>query len=160
MTEVEHSEDPEPSERVPAGPPLLVPVRSGPTGWSARLFRTPRGDRTAVGFTSAAALAATLGPDHDHVRLAEPALRALVAPLGVTSLVVDPQLSAPAVSKQRGEDRGEDRGEGRGEGRDDEGRGEGRGDEGSWRTWDPDHVGVLRVAGAAALVSCIDLLIG
>ncbi|MFD4322602.1 hypothetical protein [Streptomyces sp. NPDC058548] len=80
MSEVERSEDPEPSERVPAGP-LLVPVRSGP------------------------------------------------------ALTVDPQFSAPGVSKDDG-------------------------DEGSWRKWDPQHVGVLRVTGAAALVSCLHLLIG
>lgn len=98
MSEVEHSEDPEPSERVPAGP-LLVPVRPGPAGCSARLFRTPLGGRTAVGFTSEARLAATLGPDHACVRLSEPALRALVTPLGVTALTVDPQFAAPGVSK-------------------------------------------------------------
>ncbi|WP_426367926.1 SAV_915 family protein [Streptomyces sp. E-08] len=134
MSEVEHSEDPEPSERVPAGP-LLVPVRPGPAGCSARLFRTPLGGRTAVGFTSEARLAATLGPDHACVRLSEPALRALVTPLGVTALTVDPQFAAPGVSKPPG-------------------------DEGSWRTWDPRHVGVLRVAGVAAALSCINLLIG
>ncbi|WP_369147864.1 SAV_915 family protein [Streptomyces sp. R44] len=134
MSEVEHSEDPEPSERVPAGP-LLVPVRSGPAGCSARLFRTPLGGRTAVGFTSAAGLAATLGPDHACVRLSEPALRALVAPLGVTALTVDPQFAAPGVTKTPRDDS-------------------------SWRTWDPRHVGVLRVAGAAAVISRINLLIG
>ncbi|MGW8762529.1 SAV_915 family protein [Streptomyces sp. NPDC055815] len=134
MSEVEHSEDPEPSERVPAGP-LLVPVRPGPAGCSARLFRTPLGGRTAVGFTSAARLAAMLGPDHACVRLSEPALRALVAPLGVTALAADPQFAAPGVSKAPR-------------------------DEGSWRTWDPRHVGVLRVAGAAAVISCVNLLIG
>ncbi|GGT27675.1 hypothetical protein GCM10010222_81630 [Streptomyces tanashiensis] len=134
MSDVEYSEDPEPSERVPAGP-LLVPVRSGPAGCSARLFRTPLGDRTAVGFTSEAGLAATLGPDHACVRLSEPALRALVAPLGVTALTVDPQFTAPAASTASDDD-------------------------GSRRTWDPQHVGVLRVAGAAAVIACINLLIG
>ncbi|MCZ0983202.1 hypothetical protein O1L60_40840 [Streptomyces diastatochromogenes] len=134
MPEIEHSEDPEPFERVPAGP-LLVPVRSGPAGCSARLFRTPLGGRTAVGFTSEARLAAALGPDHARVRLSEPALRSLVAPLGVTALTVDPQLVAPGVSPASR-------------------------DEGSWRTWDPQHVGILRVAGAAAVLSCVNLLIG
>ncbi|CAM5410376.1 hypothetical protein STANM309S_01217 [Streptomyces tanashiensis] len=90
------------------------------------------GDRTAVGFTSEAGLAATLGPDHACVRLSEPALRALVAPLGVTALTVDPQFAAPAA----------------------------RSDDGSWRTWAPRHAGVLRVAGAAAVIACINLLIG
>ncbi|MEU9342459.1 SAV_915 family protein [Streptomyces sp. NPDC048278] len=88
-------DDSEPSDRSPAGP-LFVPVRPGPAGCAARFFRTPLGERTAVGFTSARALAATLGPDQAWIRLAAPALRALAAPLGVTTVTVDPQLSAPA----------------------------------------------------------------
>ncbi|MFJ6631375.1 SAV_915 family protein [Streptomyces sp. NPDC091376] len=95
MSPVDHSEDPEPSERVPAGP-LFVPVRPGPSGSTARFFRTPLGRRTAVGFTSQHKLVATLGEDHAFVRLSEPALRALAEPLGVTALTVDPQFSAPA----------------------------------------------------------------
>ncbi|MGW1882755.1 SAV_915 family protein [Streptomyces sp. NPDC001970] len=98
MSAVDHSEDPEPSEPVPAGR-LFVPVRPGPTGWTARLFRTPLGRRTAVGFTSAEKLTATLGKDQACVRLSEPALRALAAPLGVTALTVDPQFSAPAPAR-------------------------------------------------------------
>jgi len=96
MSSAEPSESPaEPSEPVPAGL-LYVPVRSGPAGCTARFFRTPLGGRTAVGFTSAALLAATLGPEQVAVRLSEPALRALAAPLGVTALTVDPQFSAAA----------------------------------------------------------------
>ncbi|MFD8819579.1 SAV_915 family protein [Streptomyces sp. NPDC059627] len=95
MPELLCGDDPEPSDRTPAGP-LFVPVRPGPAGCAARLFRTPLGDRTAVGFTSARRLAATLGPDQAWIRLAEPALRALTAPLGVATVTVDPQLSAPA----------------------------------------------------------------
>ncbi|MGW1623127.1 SAV_915 family protein [Streptomyces sp. NPDC002172] len=95
MPELLCGDDPEPSDRSPAGP-LFVPVRPGPAGCAARLFRTPLGERTAVGFTSARGLAATLGPDQAWIRLAEPALRALAAPLGVTTVTVDPQLSAPA----------------------------------------------------------------
>jgi hypothetical protein len=59
-------------------------------------MRTPLGHRTAVGFTSPARLGSVLGPRQSWVRLGEPALRALAAPLGVTALTVDPQLSAPA----------------------------------------------------------------
>ncbi|MGW7817663.1 SAV_915 family protein [Streptomyces puniciscabiei] len=95
MAELRYGEDPEPSDPSPAGP-LYVPVRPGPSGCAARLFRTPPGDRTAVGFTSALRLTATLGPDQPWIRLAEPALRALAAPLGVTTVTVDPQFTAPA----------------------------------------------------------------
>ncbi|MFI5805731.1 SAV_915 family protein [Streptomyces sp. NPDC051561] len=92
------AEDPEPCERGPAGP-LFVPVRPGPSGCVARCFRTPLGDRTSVAFTSVRQLAATLGPAQSWIRLAEPALRALTAPLGITILTVDPQFTAPAPDR-------------------------------------------------------------
>ncbi|GAA2431483.1 SAV_915 family protein [Streptomyces mauvecolor] len=98
MPKTDCGDDPEPCERTPAGP-LFVPVRPGPAGCAARMFRTPLGDRTAVGFTTRDRLAATLGPDQAWISLAEPALRALAAPLGVTTVTVDPQLSAPAVTR-------------------------------------------------------------
>ncbi|WP_329158462.1 hypothetical protein OHB49_05760 [Streptomyces sp. NBC_01717] len=138
MSPVEFPEDPEPSERFPAGL-LYVPVRSGPAGCTSRFFRTPLGGRTAVGFTSAAKLTATLGTDQPSIRLSEPALRALAAPLGVTALTVDPQFSAPATtpSVSRDIERAS-----------------------SSHTWHPQHVGALRVTGAAAVVACLNLLIG
>jgi hypothetical protein len=95
MTDVLYGDDPEPSDRFPAGP-LYVPVRPGPSGCAARLFRTPLGDRTAVAFTSEHRLTATLGPDQAWIRLAEPALRALTAPLGIATVTVDPLFTAPA----------------------------------------------------------------
>ncbi|MFZ3562146.1 SAV_915 family protein [Streptomyces sp. BH055] len=95
MAQPVSDEDPEPSEPFPAGP-LYVPVRPGPLGCAARLFRTPLGDRTAVGFTSERALTATLGAGQPWVRLAAPALRDMTAPLGAVTVTVDPQLSAPA----------------------------------------------------------------
>ena len=75
---------------------MSVLVWPGPSGCAARLFRTPLGDRTAVGFTSALRLTTTLGPDQPWIRLAEPALRVLAASLGVTTITVDPQFTAPA----------------------------------------------------------------
>lgn len=85
------ADDPEPCEPTPAGP-LYVPVRSGPTGCAARLFRTPLGGRTAVAFTTERRLATVLGPDQAWIRLSEPALHALTAPLGVTGVTLDPSL--------------------------------------------------------------------
>ncbi|MEV6167528.1 SAV_915 family protein [Streptomyces sp. NPDC051954] len=95
MADILCGEDPEPSDRFPAGP-LYVPVRPGPARCAPRLFRTPLGRRTAVGFTSVRRLTETLGAEQAWIRLAEPALRALTAPLGVTIVTVDPQFSAPA----------------------------------------------------------------
>ncbi|MFD5859589.1 SAV_915 family protein [Streptomyces chartreusis] len=150
-------EDPEPSERFPAGP-LFVPVRPGHAACAARLFRTPLGDRTAVGFTSQRQLTATLGPDQPWIRLAEPALRSLTAPLGVTTVTVDPQFCAPAptapaptapaptapaptasAAREHAPHSGP------------------RFREGSW---DSQAVGALRVTGAAALISAFTMWIG
>ncbi|ANB10638.1 hypothetical protein SAM40697_6685 [Streptomyces ambofaciens] len=97
MAEPLYGEDPEPSEPAPVGL-LYVPVRPGPSGCTIRLFRTPLGRRTAVGFTSEHRLTATLGGHRSWIRLAEPALRALTAPLAVTTVTVDPQFTAPAVA--------------------------------------------------------------
>ncbi|MGW0010447.1 SAV_915 family protein [Streptomyces tendae] len=101
MTEPQYDEDPEPSERFPAGL-LYVPFRPGPCGHTTlRLFRTPLGRRTAVGFTSRRRLVTTLGTEQAWIRLAMPALRALAEPLGVTTLTVDPQFTAPAAAPER-----------------------------------------------------------
>lgn len=97
MAELLHGDDPEPCDRFPAGP-LYVPVRPGPSGCAARPFRTPLGDRTAVGFTSERRPAATLGPGRRWIRLAEPALRAPTAPLGVTAVTVGPRFTARAAA--------------------------------------------------------------
>ncbi|MFE7442328.1 SAV_915 family protein [Streptomyces chartreusis] len=140
-------EDPEPSERFPAGP-LFVPVRPGHAACAARLFRTPLGDRTAVGFTSQRQLTATLGPDQPWIRLAEPALRSLAAPLGVTTVTVDPQFCAPAptapapnasTAREHSRHSGPRFREG---------------------AWDPQAVGALRATGAAALISALTMWIG
>ncbi|MCP3754034.1 SAV_915 family protein [Streptomyces sp. TBY4] len=98
-----YEDDPEPEERVPAGPrcvpALYVPARPGPASRRVvRLFRTPLGARTAVGFTSARLLAATLGDGQPWIRLSEAALRSMAEPLGASLVTVDPTLTAPAVT--------------------------------------------------------------
>ncbi|MBW5482778.1 SAV_915 family protein [Streptomyces bambusae] len=93
----QYADDAEPEEPVPAGP-LYVPVRPGTSEVVVRMFRTPLGARTAVGFTAPQLLAATLGPRQPWIRLSEAALRALAEPLGTTLLTVDPTLSAPAAA--------------------------------------------------------------
>ncbi|MFF4244895.1 SAV_915 family protein [Streptomyces sp. NPDC001822] len=94
MNDDRHAEDSDPLQpnRTAA---LFVPARPGPTGYLVRLFRTPVGVRTAVAFTDERRLAHTLGGGQAWVRLSEPAIRALVAPLGVVDLVVDPLFAAP-----------------------------------------------------------------
>lgn len=146
MSDTLYAEDPEPSERIPAGP-LFVPVRSGPAGCSARIFRTPLGCRTAVGFTTRAKLSATLGADHASIRLSEPALRALTAPLGVTALTIDPPFSAPAPAPSPSAAPAPAPAPALAPAPAHSGR-------------DPRRGGLLRVAVAGAVVSCVNLLIG
>ncbi|GGS12284.1 hypothetical protein GCM10010252_59570 [Streptomyces aureoverticillatus] len=133
-------EDPEPSERGPAGP-LFVPVRPGPAGCVARLFRTPFGGRTAVAFTTSRRLTDELGARQPWIRLSEPALRALTEPLGVARVTVDPRLMptaprppAAAAGTTRRTSRRRDR--------------------------EPQTVGTPRVTGAAALVGALTAGIG
>ncbi|MFG2890247.1 SAV_915 family protein [Streptomyces sp. NPDC048248] len=99
MSHILYAEDPEPAERLPAGP-LFVPVRSGPAGCTARLFRTPLGGRTAVGFTSPQRLAAALGGGQPWIRLSVSALRALAEPVGVATVTVDPRFRPEAAPRQ------------------------------------------------------------
>ncbi|APE19832.1 MULTISPECIES: SAV_915 family protein [Streptomyces] len=95
MADALYGDDAEPGEPFPAGR-LYVPVRPGTRGCVTRLFRTPVGDRTAVAFTDPARLRAVLGADQPWIRLSEPALRALMNPLDVRELRIDPVLTAPA----------------------------------------------------------------
>ncbi|MGW2475157.1 SAV_915 family protein [Streptomyces sp. NPDC001665] len=94
-----YDDDPDPDEQAPAGL-LHVPVHRQARGFVLRTFRTPLGERTAVAFTRRAQLARALGAGQTSVRLSEPALRALVSPLGIDRLVLDPVLSAPAVTAE------------------------------------------------------------
>ncbi|MGW6206214.1 SAV_915 family protein [Streptomyces sp. NPDC055089] len=94
MNDSQRAEDPDPLHADRAGA-LFVPVRRGPAGCCARLFRTPLGVRTAVAFTDETRLTRTLGRQQAWIRLSEPAVRALVAPLGVLDLTVDPLMTAP-----------------------------------------------------------------
>ncbi|MCY0922677.1 hypothetical protein OS965_31780 [Streptomyces sp. H27-G5] len=93
----QYEDDPEPEERTPAGP-LYVPARPGPAQAVVRLFRTPLGARTAVGFTTPERLAAAFGAQQPWVRLSASALRAMAEPLGASLLTVDPTLTAPSAT--------------------------------------------------------------
>ncbi|MGW4231707.1 SAV_915 family protein [Streptomyces sp. NPDC004980] len=91
-------DDPEPEEPSPAGL-LYVPVRpGGGPKVVVRLFRTPLGTRTAVGFTTEARLASTFGGKQPRIRLSESALRALTEPLGAALVTVDPTFAAPQAA--------------------------------------------------------------
>jgi hypothetical protein len=70
----------------------LVPVRESRAGTlSLRTGRLISGERVGLAFTSEASLLMTLGPSQHWIRLAPGALRAMLAPLGVTTVRIDPR---------------------------------------------------------------------
>ncbi|GAA2242554.1 MULTISPECIES: SAV_915 family protein [Kitasatospora] len=75
-----------------------VPVRSVGTASVLRFFRRRDGSRCVLAFGSAADARELLGPEQELIDLALPALREMIAPLGVRHIVLDPKLVAPAVT--------------------------------------------------------------
>jgi hypothetical protein len=71
---------------------LVVPVRRSPLGTLTPMTaRRREGTPVGIAFTSIAALEA-VRPGHDWIRIGEGALHALLAPLGIATIQVDPQL--------------------------------------------------------------------
>ncbi|MFB7666131.1 SAV_915 family protein [Kitasatospora sp. NPDC056138] len=75
-----------------------VPVRTVGGVTVLRFFRRRDGSRCAGAFSSAADAHELLGPAQELIELAIPALREMIAPLGVRTIVLDPKLVAPAVT--------------------------------------------------------------
>lgn len=76
-----------------------VPVRDLP-GRLARTVRTgrsPQGARLGIAFTRPELLVAAMGPDQPWEELCESALRAMLRPLGIDVIQVDPLLVAPPL---------------------------------------------------------------
>ncbi|MER5972675.1 SAV_915 family protein [Streptomyces sp. NPDC002055] len=93
----QYDDDPEPEEQVPVDP-LYVPVRLETAELMVRLFRTPLGTRTAVGFTRPDLLTSAVGAEHPWIRLSEATLRSMTEPLGAALVTIDPTFTAPAVT--------------------------------------------------------------
>jgi hypothetical protein len=73
----------------------LVPVRESGAGTLAlQTGQLISGERVGLAFTSEASLLLTLGPSQQWMWLAPGALRAMLAPLGVTGVRVDPRPAA------------------------------------------------------------------
>jgi hypothetical protein len=76
---------------------LVVPVKSGPNDCMVlRTGRLASGEPTGLAFTTEGSLVRALGPKQRWTLLSEPALRALLSPLGVDQIRVDPGI-APAI---------------------------------------------------------------
>jgi hypothetical protein len=81
---------------------FFVPVRESKAGTLAlRTGRLPSGERVGLAFTSAAGLAATLGPAQQWAELGEQALKDMLAPLGVEQVRVDPRPAGIALAPVR-----------------------------------------------------------
>jgi len=71
---------------------LVVPVRHSPFGTLTPMTaRRRNGRRVGIAFTSITALEA-VQPGREWIRLSESALHAMLSPLGITVIQVDPQL--------------------------------------------------------------------
>ncbi|WBB65243.1 SAV_915 family protein [Micromonospora sp. WMMD812] len=81
-----------------AVPVHTVPGRQASTVRTARL---PQGERVGLAFTSPEKLASAMGADQQWTRLCESALRAMLTPLGIHRIQVDPLLVAPPVAPER-----------------------------------------------------------
>ncbi len=76
------------------GPRWLVPVNSSDGAVTFVLGHRPDGIRVGLAFTSATALRDAMGPCQESIEIADGGLRAMLAPLGVTVVQVDPILVA------------------------------------------------------------------
>lgn len=80
--------------------PWFVPVRCSAAGTMTPLLaRLPEGPRTGLAFTSAKALADACRPGQPWIRLCEPALRALLTPIGITHIQLDPVIIAADLAR-------------------------------------------------------------
>ncbi|MET8039384.1 SAV_915 family protein [Micromonospora sp. NPDC005215] len=82
-----------------------VPVRDLP-GRPVRTVRTgqsPQGHRVGIAFTRPELLLAAMGPDQHWEELCESALRAMLRPLGIDVIQVDPLLVAPPLDPSVGD---------------------------------------------------------
>ena len=82
---------------------FLVPVRTTSAGTLAlRTGRLLNGERVGLAFTSEASLLLALGPSQAWVPLSPPALRVMLAPLGIRHFRIDPHPAGELMTR-RGE---------------------------------------------------------
>jgi hypothetical protein len=90
---------------VPVTRTYLVPVRQSQEGTLAlKTGRLMSDESVGLAFTSEAALLMTLGPSQQWIPLSLDALRAMLSPLGVTSVRVDPRPIAELGRQGRSSD--------------------------------------------------------
>lgn len=72
---------------------VFVPVRRLAVGSSLRTLPTVEGERVGVAFSSRESLRAAMGDGHDHQLMSLPALQAMLRPLGILRVELDPAVT-------------------------------------------------------------------
>ena len=75
---------------------LVVPV-AGSEMLALRSGRLPTGERVGIAFTTESRLIQVMGAGQRWIHLSEAAAKAMLAPLGIARVQVDPGLIAPGV---------------------------------------------------------------
>ncbi|NYE48371.1 hypothetical protein HDA32_003491 [Spinactinospora alkalitolerans] len=101
-----HSQSRSRSRGAGARPALYVPVHASGGVEALRLARLDSGERVALAFTELTRLRAAMGPDQPWTRLAEPALRSMLRPLGVSGIRIDAWAVADRSPRRRPPHRG------------------------------------------------------
>jgi hypothetical protein len=76
---------------------LVVPV-TGAEVPALRSGRLPTGERVGIAFTTESRLIHAMGASQRRILINERAVRAMLAPLGITRIQLDPDLVAPPVT--------------------------------------------------------------
>jgi hypothetical protein len=75
---------------------LVVPVAGAET-LALRSGRTPTGERVGIAFTTESRLIQVMGAGQRWIHLSTAAMKAMLAPLGIARVQVDPGMIAPGV---------------------------------------------------------------
>jgi hypothetical protein len=76
---------------------LVIPV-SGSETVSLRSGRLPTGERVGIAFSTESRLRQVMGASQRWILISESAMKAMLAPLGIVRVQVDPGLIAPPVT--------------------------------------------------------------
>ncbi len=71
---------------------LVAPVRTVSGTACLQCGRLPNGERVGIAFTTEARLAEVMGADQEWIQLNEQAMKAMLGPLGIQQIRVDPRL--------------------------------------------------------------------
>lgn len=77
---------------------LLVAPVSGSETVSLRSGRLPTGERVGIAFSTESRLRQVMGASQRWILISESAMKAMLAPLGIVHVQVDPGLIAPPVA--------------------------------------------------------------